>query len=178
MFITEEAIDTNCKKPPHNYLMNMIVAFILLLALICNIISASLDMAPAFPFRSGSRTMMLEMLETTNTNGRSSRFVSDSCRCFNNVQTNSNPSLSISGDRQTNRATFPSFFTTFHSFLVSYPMRVAVSPVKVHQVFLNFRGEQLRYNFVSHLGDAFERHEIKFFIDKYEQRGKDLKISL
>ncbi|EOA25524.1 hypothetical protein CARUB_v10018868mg, partial [Capsella rubella] len=46
---------------------------------------------------------------------------------------------------------------------------------KVHKVFLNFRGEQLRYNFVSHLTDAFERHRIKFFIDKYEQRGKDVK---
>ncbi|XP_019084774.1 PREDICTED: protein PHLOEM PROTEIN 2-LIKE A5-like isoform X3 [Camelina sativa] len=53
---------------------------------------------------------------------------------------------------------------------------MTVSPAKkVHQVFLNFRGEELRYNFVSHLGDAFERHNIKLFVDKYEQRGKDLK---
>ncbi|KAL1192930.1 Disease resistance protein RBA1 [Cardamine amara subsp. amara] len=49
------------------------------------------------------------------------------------------------------------------------------SPTQTHQVFLNYRGEQLRYNFVSHLIDAFERHGIKFFVDKYEQRGKDLK---
>ncbi|ESQ33007.1 hypothetical protein EUTSA_v10005549mg, partial [Eutrema salsugineum] len=49
------------------------------------------------------------------------------------------------------------------------------SPAKVHQVFFNYRGEELRENFVSHLTDAFERHEIKFFIDKDEQRGKDLK---
>ncbi|CAH2045624.1 unnamed protein product [Thlaspi arvense] len=43
------------------------------------------------------------------------------------------------------------------------------------QVFFNFRGEELRDNFVSHLCDAFERHEIKFFMDEDEQRGKDLK---
>ncbi|EOA25688.1 hypothetical protein CARUB_v10019041mg [Capsella rubella] len=43
------------------------------------------------------------------------------------------------------------------------------------QVFLNYRGEQLRYSFVSHLVDAFERNEINFFVDKHEQRGKDLK---
>ncbi|EOA25704.1 hypothetical protein CARUB_v10019057mg [Capsella rubella] len=43
------------------------------------------------------------------------------------------------------------------------------------QVFLNYRGEQLRYSFVSHLIDAFERNEVNFFVDKHEQRGKDLK---
>ncbi|WZZ27694.1 hypothetical protein YC2023_011095 [Brassica napus] len=35
-------------------------------------------------------------------------------------------------------------------------------------------GDQLRYGFVSHLIDAFERYGIMFFIDKDEQRGKDL----
>lgn len=43
------------------------------------------------------------------------------------------------------------------------------------QVFLNYRGEELRYSFVSHLIDAFERNEVSFFVDKYEQRGKDFK---
>ncbi|XP_048630053.1 disease resistance protein RBA1-like [Brassica napus] len=43
------------------------------------------------------------------------------------------------------------------------------------QVFFNYRGEELRYNFISHLIKAFEKHEINFFVDKYEQRGKDLK---
>lgn len=33
----------------------------------------------------------------------------------------------------------------------------------------------MRYSFVSHLIEAFERHGINFFVDKYEQRGKDLK---
>ncbi|CAN6917328.1 unnamed protein product [Brassica oleracea] len=37
-----------------------------------------------------------------------------------------------------------------------------------------YRGDQLRYGFVSHLIDAFERYGIMFFIDKDEQRGKDL----
>ncbi|KAH0909882.1 hypothetical protein HID58_033203 [Brassica napus] len=41
-------------------------------------------------------------------------------------------------------------------------------------VFLNFRGDQLRYGFVSHLLDAFQRHGIMFFVDKNEQRGKDM----
>lgn len=62
----------------------------------------------------------------------------------------------------------------FHS-LLSYPMTITVSPKEVHQVFFNYRGEQLRYNFVSHLTNAFERHNIKFFVDEEEQRGKDLK---
>ncbi|CAN6875909.1 unnamed protein product [Brassica oleracea] len=50
-----------------------------------------------------------------------------------------------------------------------------LSAPEAHQVFLNYRGEQLRYSFVSHLIEAFERHGINFFVDKYEQRGKDLK---
>ncbi|XP_019101057.1 PREDICTED: protein PHLOEM PROTEIN 2-LIKE A5 [Camelina sativa] len=44
----------------------------------------------------------------------------------------------------------------------------------VHQVFLSFRGDQLRYSFVSHLLDAFERHEILYFVDKDELRGKSM----
>ncbi|KAH0939689.1 hypothetical protein HID58_007150 [Brassica napus] len=52
-------------------------------------------------------------------------------------------------------------------------MRV-FSTTDVHQVFFNYRGEELRYSFVSHLIDAFERHGIDFSVDKYEQRGKDL----
>lgn len=42
-------------------------------------------------------------------------------------------------------------------------------------MFINFRGEELRCSFVSHLVDAFKRHGINFFIDKDEQKGKDLK---
>ncbi|CAN7039978.1 unnamed protein product [Brassica oleracea var. botrytis] len=42
-----------------------------------------------------------------------------------------------------------------------------------NQVFINFRGEELRCSFVSHLVDAFKRHGINFFIDKDEEKGKD-----
>ncbi|XP_010418955.1 PREDICTED: protein PHLOEM PROTEIN 2-LIKE A5-like [Camelina sativa] len=49
------------------------------------------------------------------------------------------------------------------------------SRIQDHQVFINYRGEQLGYSFVSHLVDAFERHDINFFVDKYELRGQDLK---
>ncbi|KAL1202559.1 Disease resistance protein RBA1 [Cardamine amara subsp. amara] len=45
----------------------------------------------------------------------------------------------------------------------------------IHQVFISFRGKDLRYGFVSHLTDALERHNIKFFIDTHEQKGRDLK---
>ncbi|KAL1209285.1 Disease resistance protein RBA1 [Cardamine amara subsp. amara] len=45
----------------------------------------------------------------------------------------------------------------------------------VRQVFINFRGKDLRYGFASHLIDSLERHNIKFFIDTHEQKGRDLK---
>lgn len=60
------------------------------------------------------------------------------------------------------------------SLHINRSMRVFSPTTEDHQVFFNYRGEQLRYNFISHLTDAFERHEINFFVDKYEQRGKDL----
>ncbi|XP_010462608.1 PREDICTED: disease resistance-like protein CSA1 [Camelina sativa] len=44
-----------------------------------------------------------------------------------------------------------------------------------NQVFINFRGKELRCSFVSHLVDAFKRHGINFFIDKDEQKGKHRK---
>ncbi|KAG7649912.1 Toll/interleukin-1 receptor homology (TIR) domain [Arabidopsis thaliana x Arabidopsis arenosa] len=43
-----------------------------------------------------------------------------------------------------------------------------------HRVFLSFRGDQLRYSFVSHLLDAFERHGILCFVDKDELRGENM----
>ncbi|CAH8278787.1 unnamed protein product [Arabidopsis lyrata] len=42
-------------------------------------------------------------------------------------------------------------------------------------VFINFRGVELRHAFISHLVAAFEQHRINFFIDKDEQKGRDLK---
>ncbi|KAL1196377.1 Disease resistance protein RBA1 [Cardamine amara subsp. amara] len=45
--------------------------------------------------------------------------------------------------------------------------------VRKIKVFINYRGEELRTNFVSHLIVALERYGINFFIDINEQRGKD-----
>ncbi|KAG7588428.1 Toll/interleukin-1 receptor homology (TIR) domain [Arabidopsis suecica] len=52
---------------------------------------------------------------------------------------------------------------------------MATLSLPVYQVFINFRGKDLRYGFASHLIDALERHNIKFFIDMHEQKGRDLK---
>lgn len=43
-----------------------------------------------------------------------------------------------------------------------------------HQVFINFRGEDLRHGFVSHLVAGLKRSEINFFIDDLEDRGEPL----
>lgn len=41
------------------------------------------------------------------------------------------------------------------------------------QVFINFRGEQVRYNFVGYLRHALRMSKINVFIDNEEQRGED-----
>ncbi|XP_013623925.1 PREDICTED: vesicle-associated protein 1-4-like [Brassica oleracea var. oleracea] len=43
-----------------------------------------------------------------------------------------------------------------------------------NQVFVNFRGEELRCGFVSHLVEALQRHGINVFIDSLERKGEDL----
>ncbi|XP_010494608.1 PREDICTED: protein PHLOEM PROTEIN 2-LIKE A8-like [Camelina sativa] len=45
---------------------------------------------------------------------------------------------------------------------------------KQHQVFVSFRGDELRFGFVSHLVEALQRHRINVFIDKLERIGEDL----
>uniref|UniRef100_A0A1J3JCU5 Disease resistance protein RPS4 n=1 Tax=Noccaea caerulescens TaxID=107243 RepID=A0A1J3JCU5_NOCCA len=45
-----------------------------------------------------------------------------------------------------------------------------------HQVFINFRGEELRYSFVSYLVYGLRTAGINVFIDKDEQRGEDLAV--
>ncbi|KAL1209684.1 Disease resistance protein RBA1 [Cardamine amara subsp. amara] len=52
---------------------------------------------------------------------------------------------------------------------------MAILSRPLQQVFINFRGKDVRYNFASHLTDALERNNIKFFIDTHEQKGRDLK---
>ncbi|CAA7053527.1 unnamed protein product [Microthlaspi erraticum] len=44
-----------------------------------------------------------------------------------------------------------------------------------HQVFINFRGDQLRNNFISHLVKALEGCGINFFIDTFAEKGEDIK---
>ncbi|KAG2323871.1 hypothetical protein Bca52824_006599 [Brassica carinata] len=41
-----------------------------------------------------------------------------------------------------------------------------------HQVFINFRGVELRNNFISHLVDALQRNKINVFTDREEQKGE------
>ncbi|CAH8358338.1 unnamed protein product [Eruca vesicaria subsp. sativa] len=45
-----------------------------------------------------------------------------------------------------------------------------------HQVFVNFRGEELRYNFVSHLRNAMVRNGVNTFIDTNEKKGNSLNV--
>ncbi|KAF8087540.1 hypothetical protein N665_0579s0006 [Sinapis alba] len=42
------------------------------------------------------------------------------------------------------------------------------------QVFINFRGDELRCNFVSHLYNALKRKKINVFIDKNEKKGQQI----
>lgn len=44
------------------------------------------------------------------------------------------------------------------------------------QVFINFRGQELRTSFISHLEEALEQAEINYFIDSKETRGQDLTV--
>lgn len=46
------------------------------------------------------------------------------------------------------------------------------------QVFINFRGVELRYNFVSHLEKGLKRNAINAFIDTDEEMGQDLNVLL
>ncbi|CAF1780967.1 BnaC09g40030D [Brassica napus] len=46
------------------------------------------------------------------------------------------------------------------------------------QVFINFRGVELRYNFVSHLTNNLKRNGINAFIDTDEDMGKELNVLL
>lgn len=42
-----------------------------------------------------------------------------------------------------------------------------------HQVFINFRGKDVGFSFVSHLVSAFLRKGVDVFIDKYERKDED-----
>ncbi|KAG2667214.1 hypothetical protein I3760_15G102400 [Carya illinoinensis] len=47
-----------------------------------------------------------------------------------------------------------------------------------HDVFLSFRGEDVRQNFISHLFHALHHREINTSIDKNLERGDDISIEL
>ncbi|KAF3485432.1 hypothetical protein F2Q69_00055335 [Brassica cretica] len=49
-----------------------------------------------------------------------------------------------------------------------------LGPPLQHQVFVNFRGLDLRFGFLSHLVEALQRHGINVFIDSLERKGEDL----
>lgn len=51
-------------------------------------------------------------------------------------------------------------------------------PSESWQVFINFRGKELRTSFISHLTWALEQAEINYFIDSKETRSKDLSVLL
>ncbi|CAE5960466.1 unnamed protein product [Arabidopsis arenosa] len=51
---------------------------------------------------------------------------------------------------------------------------MAILSRPVNQVFVNFRGKDIRHGFVSHLKVALKRKNINFFIDTHEQKGRDL----
>ncbi|CAA7057302.1 unnamed protein product [Microthlaspi erraticum] len=56
----------------------------------------------------------------------------------------------------------------------SYSSSTVEDPPPQHQVFINFRGADLRTGFVSHLVTALENHNINVFIDNYEDKGEPL----
>lgn len=85
------------------------------------------------------------------------------------------PSFSICRNKFRRLVISLGIFISFSSVLISIKSIIPnFSQAETPQIFLNFRGEDVRYNFVSHLIDAFERHAINYFIDVHEQRGKDL----
>ncbi|KAG2411116.1 TMV resistance protein [Vigna angularis] len=59
----------------------------------------------------------------------------------------------------------------------SSSLAVPTSPTK-YDVFLSFRGEDTRHNFVSHLHAALHRNHIEAYIDEREQKGEEISPAL
>ncbi|XP_010445820.1 PREDICTED: protein PHLOEM PROTEIN 2-LIKE A5-like [Camelina sativa] len=58
---------------------------------------------------------------------------------------------------------------------LGFPLQAVQEPlVPCHQVFVNFRGAELRHNFISHLEPALKTVGINVFVDNNEKRGEDL----
>lgn len=58
------------------------------------------------------------------------------------------------------------------------PIVKADADAPQEQVFINFRGVELRYNFVSHLEKGLKRNAINAFIDTDEEMGQELNVLL
>ena len=54
----------------------------------------------------------------------------------------------------------------------------ADQPPKKYDVFISFRGEDIRFNFTSHLYDALTRNHIETFIDYRLEKGQEVWSSL
>ncbi|XP_014504979.1 TMV resistance protein N-like [Vigna radiata var. radiata] len=59
----------------------------------------------------------------------------------------------------------------------SSSLAVSTSPTK-YDVFLSFRGEDTRYNFISHFYDALHRNHIEAYMDQRLQRGEEISPAL
>ncbi|WVZ22241.1 hypothetical protein V8G54_000785 [Vigna mungo] len=59
----------------------------------------------------------------------------------------------------------------------SSSLAVPTSPTK-YDVFISFRGEDTRYNFISHLYDALHRNRIEAYRDDRLQRGEEISPAL
>ncbi|XP_014509923.1 TMV resistance protein N-like isoform X2 [Vigna radiata var. radiata] len=59
----------------------------------------------------------------------------------------------------------------------SSSLAMPTSPTK-YDVFLSFRGEDTRYNFISHLYDALHRNHIEAYMDQRLQRGEEISPAL
>lgn len=51
-----------------------------------------------------------------------------------------------------------------------------VYPTPQHEVFINFRGEGLRYNFISHLTNTLREEGINVYTDNHATMGEDLTV--
>lgn len=56
--------------------------------------------------------------------------------------------------------------------------RAAATPLKKHDVFISFRGDDTRNNFISHLQTAFYHNKIQTFIDYKLSKGDEISPSI
>lgn len=79
----------------------------------------------------------------------------------------------ISNSNQSNKTQIIFFHAKSFSHMAASSV---VNSVPQHQVFLNFRGEELRHTFISHLENALRDKNINIFIDSKAAKGQHLDI--